>query len=142
MWTYIWLAVILLAVLFEALTAELVSVWFIPAALVAMLLSIFENIPPYVQVIVFLVLGIIGVFLLRRIFKNKFYGSPQKTNIEAIIGSKCVVTEKVDNLAGCGQAKYNGQYWAARSVSDDVTLNEGDIVTVVAIEGVKLICRK
>ena len=71
MWTYIWLAVILLAVIFEALTAELVSVWFIPAALVAMLLSIFENIPPYVQVIVFLVLGIIGVFLLRRIFKNK-----------------------------------------------------------------------
>ena len=65
-----------------------------------------------------------------------------KTNVEAIIGERCVVTEKIDNFAGCGQAKVNGQIWSARGVGEDDVFEVGEALRVVAIEGVKLICKK
>ena len=55
-----------------------------------------------------------------------------------------MVTERIENLAGRGQVKLarNNQGWSARSISDDVNYEEGEILRVVAIEGVKLICQK
>ena len=50
--------------------------------------------------------------------------------------------EKVDNFAGCGQVKVKGQVWSARSVCEDDVFDVGDVLSVVAIEGVKVICKK
>ena len=66
----------------------------------------------------------------------------EKTNIEAIIGQKCVVTERIDNYAGCGQAKVNGQVWSARGCNDEDVFEVGEILRIVAIEGVKIICKR
>jgi membrane protein implicated in regulation of membrane protease activity len=52
------------------------------------------------------------------------------------------VIERIDNYAGRGQAKVRGQIWSARSVDDEETFEEGEILRVVAVEGVKLICKK
>ena len=65
-----------------------------------------------------------------------------KTNIESIIGERCVVTEKIDNYIGCGQVKIKGQIWSARGVEEDSVFDEGEVLHVVAIEGVKVICKK
>ena len=62
--------------------------------------------------------------------------------IDNIVGKKCVVTEKIDNYAGCGQVKVNGQGWSARSAYDDVCFEVGETLNIVAIEGVRLICVK
>ena len=64
------------------------------------------------------------------------------TEIEEIVGKKCVVVERIDNFAGCGQVKVNGQGWSARSAYDDDCFEVGDILSIVAIEGVRLICVK
>lgn len=63
-------------------------------------------------------------------------------DIDSIVGTRCTVTEKIDNYAGCGLVKVNGQYWAARGASDDDVFEIGESLRVVAMEGVKLICRK
>jgi membrane protein implicated in regulation of membrane protease activity len=73
---------------------------------------------------------------------KKIRSSIVKTNIEAIIGERCVVTEKIDNYIGCGQVKIKGQIWSARGVGDDDVFESGEILHVVAIEGVKVICKK
>ena len=62
-------------------------------------------------------------------------------SIDRIVGKSCVVCEKIDNYAGCGQVKVNGQVWSARGVSDEDVFEIGERLKVVAIEGVKLICR-
>ena len=64
------------------------------------------------------------------------------SNIDAIVGKRCVVTEKIDNYAGCGQVKVKGQVWSARGVHEEDVFAEGERLNVVAIEGAKLICRK
>lgn len=62
--------------------------------------------------------------------------------LDNIVGERCVVTETVDNYVGCGLVKVKGQVWAARGVGDDDVFEVGETLSVVAIEGVKLICKK
>ena len=138
---WIWVAVIVLAVIIELLTTELVSVWFIPAGLIAAILALF-GVPLTVQVIVFVAVSFLGIFLLRTWIMKRSSKINTKTNIDAIVGEKCIVTEKIDNYAGCGQAKVKGQIWSACSVKDDEIFEPGDVLQIVAIEGVKLICKK
>ena len=63
-------------------------------------------------------------------------------NIDNIVGERCVVTETINNFAGCGQVRVNGQIWSARGAGEDDTFDVGESLTVVAVEGVKLICKK
>ena len=61
--------------------------------------------------------------------------------MDAIIGEKAIVVDRIQNIAGSGQVKVHNQIWSARSSNPDIVFEEGDIVSVVAIEGVKLICK-
>ncbi len=73
---------------------------------------------------------------------NKKSGQEREFNPDNIVGKRCVVTEPVDNYAGSGQVKVNGQNWSARSAYDEDKFEVGDVLNVVAIEGVRLICVK
>ena len=61
---------------------------------------------------------------------------------DTIVGKRCVVVEKIDNFAGCGQVKVNGQGWSARSAYDEDSFDVGEILSIVAVEGVRLVCVK
>ena len=138
----IWIEIIVAAVVFEGLISQRVFMWFIPAALVANILWLF-NMDTTWQIIVFLFVSALGILWAKLFLPAITRAMPdRRTNIVALIGEKCVVTEKIDNCAGCGQAKIKGQVWSARSVNSDDVFEAGDMLTVVAIEGVKLICRK
>ena len=136
---YFWLAVMVIAIIVEVIVPSLVSIWFVPSALIAMVLSFFfDNI--VVQVIVFLIASIIFIFLSR-----KFIGKAKKsarTNIDSLIGERCIVTEKIDNIHSTGKVKLNGMDWTARSVDSNAFYEVDDIVYVDRVEGVKLIVKK
>lgn len=138
---WIWIAVIVFAVVIELLTDQLFTIWFVPAAIVVTVLD-FVNLDFVWQIIIFLIISLIGIFLIRRFFTKRLSDDSSKTNIDSIIGEKCVVTEKIDNFAGCGQVKVHGQAWSARGCNEDDVFEEGEILRIVAIEGVKLICKK
>ena len=86
---------------------------------------------------VVLVAAAVIVYVIYRLKKVKSFISLEET-----IGERCVVIETVDNYAGCGLVKVGGQIWSARGVDDDDIFEVGEKLSVVAIEGVKLICRK
>lgn len=138
---WMWIGVIVAAIIIEVLTDQLVSIWFVPAAIVSTILD-FCNVGIIWQVLVFLIVSAAGI-VFAKIFLPKLSTSEVlKNNIEAIIGEKCIVVEKIDNFAGCGQVKIKGQIWSARGVDEDSIFEEGEILHVVAIEGVKVICKK
>jgi len=83
-----------------------------------------------------------GILLIRKFFALKRTAGFAKTNIDSVIGEKCVVTEKIDNFAGCGQVKVKGQVWSARGLYDEDEFELGQTLRIVAIEGVKVICKK
>ena len=138
---WIWIAVIVLAFVLELLTDQLISIWFVPGAIIATILD-FCDVDVLWQVLVVLVIAALGIVFAKTFLSKKLNSSVVKTNIDAIIGERCVVTEKIDNYVGCGLVKVKGQVWSARGVGDDDIFEVGDRLTVVAIEGVKLVCRK
>lgn len=66
----------------------------------------------------------------------------EKTNSDALIGVKCVVKQKVDNLNATGRVSVSGLEWSARSANDNVTFEIGEICTIDSIKGVTLIIEK
>lgn len=135
----IWLGVLVLSILVEATTMGLVAVWFMPGALISLVLSLFDVGLPW-QIAVFVVLAVVLLLFGRKLFRP--FNKKVKTNTEALIGQIAVITEQVCNVESRGAAKLNGQEWSARAEQDDQSLEVGDRVLVVAIRGVKLICRK
>ena len=138
---WIWIAVLVMAVIIEVITDQLISIWFVPASIIATIMD-FCDANIIWQIIVFLVVSAVGIVLAKTFLSKLISKEDTRTNIEAIIGEKCIVIEKVDNFAGCGQVKVKGQVWSARSVCEDDVFDVGDVLSVVAIEGVKVICKK
>lgn len=137
---YVWLGVVVMAIVAEAATADLIAIWFMPAALVAMILAVAHT-PLWVQVIVFLAL--VAAFLaLSKTFLRKYLKKrPNEiTNADALIGQTAIVTENLDNLAQSGAVRVNGLEWSARSVDDCIKAEKGTLVVIREINGVKLIC--
>ena len=139
MMPYIWLGVIVLSIVTEAATAGLVSIWFIPGALTALVLSLFD-VSVIWQACAFVVLSLVALILSRKLIHPR--GKIEKTNADALIGQTAVITEAVCNIEGCGAAKVDGKVWSARTENEGETLEVGELVEIVEIRGVKLICRK
>lgn len=137
----LWLGVIVAAVAIESITSEMVSIWFAPAALVAMILSFFCDFT--VQLIVFIVLSAALITVMKIFFtkREKLTGGKPQSGIEQLIGQSAVVVEQIDNRSEQGAVKINGQLWTARMDSDTDTPAVGDHVTIVKVSGSKLICR-
>lgn len=138
----IWFAIFIALIVIEALTADLLTVWFMPAAVICIILAAF-NVPITVQVSVFFGLSIIMFILSKTVFKNHFKTKKsEKTNLDLIIGETGIVTEDIDNVAAKGTVKVNFQLWTARAKDGVTDIKAGDRVKIVAVEGVKLICEK
>ncbi len=73
---------------------------------------------------------------------GKLFSKSSIITIENTVGQKCTVIEEIDNFRGCGMVKIGGSMWAARAAFDDDIFEIGESLSVVAIEGVKLICKK
>ena len=67
--------------------------------------------------------------------------TPERFTLDSVVGMRVTVTDRIDNVAGRGEITVNGMQWAARTVSDDRIVECGETVTVIAVEGVRLICK-
>ena len=136
---YVWIAVLVAAVIVEALTNDFVAIWFFPAAIVSMVLSLFDT-SPWLQLLLFLVIGLVLVVATRPLCRKFLTPKREKTNIDAIVGKVCIVTEEIRNIDEVGEVKLGGLCWSARS-EDGRIIPVGEQVTVLAVQGVKLIVK-
>lgn len=132
----VWIIVFAAAVILEAATFALVSIWFAAGA-VGALIAAAAGASLAVQLIVFALLaGLLLLFtrpLLKKLFPHKFI----PTNFELEVGKTAVVIEKIDNNAGKGRVRLGGVDWAAVSENGE-NIPEGDIVTVREVRSSKL----
>ena len=133
----VWAVAIVVFGIFEGVTAQLVSIWFVLGS-VAALIAAFCGAGLPIQLIVFTAVTIITLVATRPIVKKRMSANIEKTNADRCIGKDAVVIEEINNLLPSGQVKADGKIWTARS-SDQSIIPEGTIVTVDKIDGVKLI---
>ena len=132
-----WLIAAVIFVISEALTVGLVTLWFAGGALAALAASMLGASIP-VQVALFFVVSIVLLATTRKLFVGKLKTGTTKTNVDALIGEEARVLSEIKPFEpGC--IKLNGQEWTAVARDENLTIASGEVVKVIAIEGVKAV---
>ena len=136
----LWLVLFIMFLVAEATTVALTSIWFAAGALLALIVSFFKF-GIIVEIVVFIVSGIVLMIFTKPILSKYLLKSREKTNYESVIGEKAKVTENINNIENRGTVIINGLEWSAKS-EDGEEYAVDEIVQVVRVEGVKVIVKK
>ncbi len=131
---WLFLCIFVLSVSSTLLAGRLWLLSFAPGAALSLVLSLFPAVSELQSVLAFLAVSLLSFLLLQFVFRSK-----PLTAIETLVGRRCRVTETIDGMAVCGLVEIDGMQFAARSLSGK-EYQAGEELTVVAIEGVRLIC--
>ena len=104
---YFWLAMIVLAVVVEAFTAQLVSIWFVVGGIAALVAALCGG-PLWLQSVLFVVLTGVALLVTRPLVRKKLDVKTVQTNADRYIGKKAVVIIPINNISGTGQVKVLG----------------------------------
>ena len=138
MWI-VWLVIAILCLVIEGITVELLSIWFSASALITMILALI-GVPLEWQLFIFAILSVLLIIFTRPILNKYLKRNESKTNVDALVGEIGTITKEIlpDDR---GEIKVKGQYWLAISSEND-KIELDSKVSVVAIEGAKLIVKK
>ena len=141
MMVYIWLGVVVTAVILEIVTPQMVTIWFALGALASFFVALAGVEQIWIQIVVFVLVSAVAVAVTRPLVKKMVEKKAEPTNADMVIGKTGIVTEKIDNLEPSGLVKVNGAVWTARS-ADDSVIEANEKVIIKEIRGVKLLVIK
>lgn len=136
--TVAWLVILVILIVIELITMGLTTIWFAGGALAAALISI-PGTPLALQILIFLIVSGLLLYFTRPVAVKYFNRDRIRTNVESMIGRQAIVISEINNLEGIGQVNTGGMEWSARSSYHNVVLPVGAVVTVLGVDGVKLI---
>ena len=96
-------------------------------------------IPFAVQILIFLILSTVLLFLTRPVLIKKMKIGTEKTNSDGLIGKKALVVKQITEFEK-GEIKINGTIWSAKS-EDSSLIPENSQCEILRIEGVTAIVR-
>ena len=130
---YIWLAIIILLAIAEAMTINLVTIWYVASGIVALILSFFiDNFT--IQFAVFTLLGTFLLITTRQFLQTFLNTKNVKTNLDRIIGMNGIVVEEI-NTNNNGAVKVDGKVWTAYA---DKKIKVDSTVKVLEINSSKI----
>lgn len=136
-----WLGLVIVLLIIEALTMGLTTIWFAGGAMISFLVALVGGSIP-LQAGAFLVVSTLLLVFTRPAVAKFMNRKVERTNVDSFIGRHAVVTEQVDNLKGTGCVLVSGVDWTARSCEESLILEEGQVVRILRVDGVKLIVDK
>lgn len=134
-----WAAAILIFGIAEAVTVQLVSIWFLVGAIAALIAALCGA-APVIQIIIFIAVSVLALVITRPLVKKFVSSKKQSTNYDRVIGQIGIVTEDINNINAEGQVKADGKIWTARSIDNSI-IPAGSEVIIDRIDGVKLIVK-
>jgi len=133
----VWAIVIVLFVILEVFTFNLVALWFIAGAVVAFAVSFFVD-SFVTQILIFGIVSLIALIVTKPLADKYMVNKIARNNADYVIGKTGVII-KSPTKTTTGQAKVDGKQW---SVSSREKLIVDDEIEVLNIEGIKLEVRK
>ncbi len=130
---WFWIFIFVLAVLIEAVTFALTTVW---AAISALLMVFFSmtHLPIRWQIVIFLVITIALIVFTRPFAIKKLKLGKTKTNIDTLEGQEVLVEKKIAPFAKGEVKAKNGVFWAAVS-EDGSEISRGEVCVVKSVDG-------
>lgn len=132
-----WLVLAVVLGVFEAITPQLVSIWFALGAVGGCVTSLITD-KIWIQIVVAVVITLVSLVLTRPLAKRITNVKKTNTNSDRNIGKTGVVVADIDNIIAQGQVKVGYTVWSAKSLNDTVITKDTKVI-VKAIEGAKLV---
>lgn len=135
----IWLGIIIVSIIVEIITIDLVSIWFSVGAGVALIADLLGA-SQTIQIVLFVIVTILCIIATRPLAKKYLKTNIISTNYDRIIGKHGLVTKTIDADTK-GEVKVMSTSWLAVSI-DNATIQEGEYCEILAIEGAHLVVKK
>ena len=129
----IWVAIIVLLAIVEAMTINLTTIWFVISGIIALSISFINN-NFMLQLGIFCIVGILLLITTRPILQKWLTSKQVRTNLDRIIGMKGIVTEEITKNEN-GEVKVDGKKWTAYA---DTPIQVNSTVKILLIDGVKI----
>lgn len=136
LWEIVWVALLILFGIGEAITVGLTSIWFAAGSLAALIAALLNG-PLWLQVVLFLMVTTLSLLAIRPLAAKYLNSQVEPTNADRVIGAQACVVEAIDNLQATGAVRIAGMVWTARS-ENGAPIAPGTLVRVLRIEGVKV----
>lgn len=141
MWV-LWLILCGVFLIAEIFTVSFLLFWPGIGAFIAFITSLITD-SITIQIGVFVISSTLMIIftkpLVKKMFKNK---DNTKMNSDSLIGKTGLVVREINNLESKGQIKVNGELWSAFSSTPLQVIEDGAVVLIEDIEGVKLKVKK
>ncbi len=138
---WVWLAVIVVSVIIEVITLDLVAVWFAFGAVVPFILSAIGGIPLEIEISIFVVVSAILIIFARKYAQKLLFKNMNiKTNVHAQEGKRYRLLEETD-FEKNGSIKINDIVWTAVSENGE-KISKGELVEITKIDGNKMVVKK
>ena len=139
---WIWVAIVVITIIWELSTFDLNCIWFTIAATIALVLSFFPDVfSPVIQIAVFAVTSLVLFFALKKWTQKAMTVPDTHLNADALVGKEVTVEEKVE-AGKNGTTKVNGVVWSIMFEDKNETAEVGETVVIVEIKGNKLLVKK
>ncbi len=132
----IWVVVLIITLLLEFESPQLVTIWFTVGSIVALILAAF-NVHYLIQIAAFVIVSVVLLLATRPLSKRFMAREVIKTNADSLIGKRGKIVKEV-SLDQRGEVKINSVIWVC-FVTKDIKIKEGSKVIILDIEGNKLL---
>ena len=133
----IWIIIIVVAIIIEALTYNLTTTWFAIGGIFGWLIYL-TGANLFVQIVVFLLVSILLLLFARPFAVNVLKIGKVKTNADRLIGKAAIVLVEIDNNSNRGQIKVDGQIWSAKTKGQNKIKKNSNVI-IQEIVGVKVV---
>ena len=135
-WVF-WIAVAIVALIIEVNTAALVSIWFVPSAICAAVLSlVFDNFA--IECLAFFILSVIFLIISRTVYKKYIKPTPDEGDKSLTDGRHGKTVEVTGPESG--KVIIGDVYWKAKTEGE--TISEDTDIVVIKSEGTTLTVKK
>ena len=132
----IWVGVMVIFGVMEAITVGLTSIWFMVGGIGGLVVAMLNG-PIWLQLVVFFVVSIGCMIAARPLVAKYINQTTVATNADRVLGAVARVTEAIDNTVPVGAVYVDGKTWSARS-EDGEPIAVETLVRVTRMEGVRL----
>ena len=137
----LWLIVVVAFLTVELMTVTLTSIWFAAGGLIALFVAMADGGFAF-QMLAFII-GSFGMFFATKPWADKVINAKKvSTNADRAVGEEVRVLERISNLDQTGRVVVRGQDWMARTENDNIIIEQGELVRVLRISGVKVIVER
>ena len=136
-----WLVLVVVFLAIELSTVTLTSIWFAAGSLIALFVAMAGG-GFGLQMIAFIIAAF-GMFFATKPWAEKVINRKKtSTNADRAIGEEVRVLERISNLDQTGMVIVHGQEWTARTDDDKIIIEQGELVRILRISGVKVIVER